>query len=90
MKKKHLLLAILSVFMIQSCKKETAPEMKPLEIPVTEVLRQDVRLDNVFAQIGLVLLIGLVAKNAILIVEFAKEEHEKKGVPYIRSSIGSG
>ena len=33
--------------------------------------------NNIFAQIGLVMIIGLVAKNAILIVEFAKAEYER-------------
>ena len=42
-------------------------------------LGSDAYVNNVFAQIGLVLLIGLVAKNAILIVEFANIK-QKEGM----------
>ncbi|HNW73080.1 MAG TPA: multidrug efflux RND transporter permease subunit [Bacteroidales bacterium] len=42
--------------------------------------------NNIYAQIGLIMLIGLVAKNAILIVEFAKQKHDA-GHPLIDSAI---
>jgi HAE1 family hydrophobic/amphiphilic exporter-1 len=42
--------------------------------------------NNVYAQIGLVLLIGLAAKNAILIVEFARSEFAK-GVPLADAAL---
>jgi HAE1 family hydrophobic/amphiphilic exporter-1 len=42
--------------------------------------------DNVYAQIGLITLIGLAAKNAILIVEFAKERVDQ-GEDIIRSTL---
>jgi len=43
--------------------------------------------NNVYAQIGLVMLIGLSAKNAILIVEFAKLEHEQNGKSLIDAAL---
>jgi HAE1 family hydrophobic/amphiphilic exporter-1 len=42
---------------------------------------------NVYAQIGLVMLIGLAAKNAILIVEFAKMEYEKGELSLIEATL---
>jgi hydrophobic/amphiphilic exporter-1 (mainly G- bacteria), HAE1 family len=42
--------------------------------------------NNIYAQIGLVMLIGLAAKNAILIVEFAKMGYEQ-GKPLIDATL---
>jgi len=43
---------------------------------------------DVYSQIGLVMLIGLTAKNAILIVEFAKDAHEQ-GQPLVDAALAA-
>jgi len=43
---------------------------------------------NIYSQIGLIMLIGLVTKNSILIVEFANQQHEQ-GHSYIEAVINA-
>ena len=43
---------------------------------------------NIYSQIGLIMLIGLVTKNSILIVEFANQQREQ-GVPFMEAVINS-
>jgi HAE1 family hydrophobic/amphiphilic exporter-1 len=45
--------------------------------------------NNVYVQIGNIMLIGLAAKNAILIVEFAKAKHEKDGLGLQEAALES-
>jgi len=40
------LLAMPFIFLLSSCEKKAAPVINPLEVSVTEVLQQDVRLES--------------------------------------------
>jgi len=43
--------------------------------------------NNIFTQIGLVVLMGLACKNAILIVEFARELEQKQGLGIVDAAL---
>jgi HAE1 family hydrophobic/amphiphilic exporter-1 len=86
-------LAFFVVFLIMAAQYEswTLPFAVLLGVPIAvfgafAALYFRVLENNVYAQIGLVMLIGLSAKNAILIVEFAKLEYES-GKPLIEATL---
>ena len=86
-------MAIIFVFLLLAAQYEswTLPFAVLLSVP-TVILGTMVGLllrnfeMNVYAQVGLVMLIGLAAKNAILIIEFAKMKRDE-GMPTLEAAL---
>jgi len=45
---------------------------------------------NIFSQIGMILLIGLVSKNSILLVDYANRAHEEEGKDLLHAALEAG
>jgi HAE1 family hydrophobic/amphiphilic exporter-1 len=88
-------LAIVLVFLVLAAQYEswTNPAAVILVVPlavlgtVAALLARDFD-NNVYTQIGIVLLIGLASKNAILIVEFAQAERDK-GLSVLEAAVAA-
>jgi hydrophobe/amphiphile efflux-1 (HAE1) family protein len=87
-------LSLIFVFLVLAAQYESwaMPIMILLAIPlgllgaISFLVLRGMDLD-VYGQIGLVMLIGLVAKNSILIVQFAKDLHDKEGKGILEAAM---
>ncbi len=89
-----LLLSVLFVFLVLSAQYESwsLPMAILLIVPMsvlsalTGVMLRGME-NNILTQIGLVVLVGLAAKNSILIVEFARQQEENAGLGPIEAVV---
>jgi hydrophobic/amphiphilic exporter-1 (mainly G- bacteria), HAE1 family len=89
-------LALLLVYLVLAGQYESwyAPISVILAVPLSllgpMLVLTGLRIENnLYTQIGIILLIALSAKNAILIVEVALEQHLRDGEPLIESAVAA-